>query len=233
MVTVQSGMPIAVTQATNNNAFAGFGDVQDAFSSLLAGNFKNTKYKWYGFVRLDGIYDFKPMGSTDSFVTSSIPIPQGKGTNAIGTALVERAPVVVNGPEHYLTANHFLTCSAAPILDPHGEMAGVLDVTGDYRGFNQHTMALVKMSVQMIENHLLATAFPEAVGVRIQSRPEFLGTLCEGILAFDAEGTCIAANRSACFQLGRPLDQLRKYRFESLFSQPLRTVVDHALVRDA
>src|SRR5215468_1510512 len=116
---------------------------------------------------------------------------EGKGTNAIGTALMERAPVVVNGPEHYLTANHFLTCSAAPILDPKGDTIGVLDVTGDYRAFNRHTMALVKMSVQMIENHLLGDAFPDAVEVRIHSRPEFLGTLCEGILAFDADGNCI------------------------------------------
>jgi transcriptional regulator of acetoin/glycerol metabolism len=156
---------------------------------------------------------------------------EGKGTNAIGTALVERAPVVVNGPEHYLTANHFLTCSAAPILDPKGDTIGVLDVTGDYRAFNRHTMALVKMSVQMIENHLLGDAFPDAVEVRIHSRPEFLGTLCEGILAFAADGNCIAANRSACFQLGKPLEELRKCWFEDLFDQPARAVVDHALAR--
>ena len=94
-------------------------------------------------------------------------------------------------------------------------------------------MALVKMSVQMIENHLLATAFPEAVEVRIHSRPEFLGTLCEGILAFDADGTCIAANRSACFQLGRSLHEVRTSRFETLFNQPVSTVLDHALARGA
>ncbi len=42
------------------------------------------------------------------------------GTNAIGTALVERTAVAVNGSEHYFPDNHFLTCSAAPILDPFG-----------------------------------------------------------------------------------------------------------------
>jgi hypothetical protein len=52
---------------------------------LLPGNFKETKYKWYGFVRLDGIYDFRPMGSTDSFVTSSIPVPQERGQNTVLT----------------------------------------------------------------------------------------------------------------------------------------------------
>jgi hypothetical protein len=41
-----------------------------------------TSLKFYGFVRLDGIFDFNPIGSTDDFVTSSIPIPQGRGQNA-------------------------------------------------------------------------------------------------------------------------------------------------------
>ncbi len=49
------------------------------------GAFRNTQYRWYGFVRLDGIYDFKPIASTDSFVTSSIPVPQGEGDNVVLT----------------------------------------------------------------------------------------------------------------------------------------------------
>lgn len=72
--------------ATNDQNFFGgnASSVQD-LSSLLAGNFKNTKYKWYGFVRLDGIYDFRPIASTDDFVTSSIPVPQGRGQNSVLT----------------------------------------------------------------------------------------------------------------------------------------------------
>jgi hypothetical protein len=62
------------------NFYAGNPPIQD-LSALLAGNFKDTKYKWYGFVRLDSIYDFRPMASTDSFVTSAIPVPQGRGQN--------------------------------------------------------------------------------------------------------------------------------------------------------
>ncbi|HVK09097.1 MAG TPA: DcaP family trimeric outer membrane transporter [Gemmataceae bacterium] len=77
--------PTAPAVTNDANTFAGYPDVQAAFSALLPGNFKDTKYKWYGFVRLDGIYDFHPMGSTDSFVTATIPIPQGKGQNAVLT----------------------------------------------------------------------------------------------------------------------------------------------------
>ena len=79
----KDGTAPAVTNDTN--PFAGFPQVQDALADLLPGNFKNTKYKWYGFVRLAGIYDFNPIGSTDDFVTSSIPIPQGKGRNFVLT----------------------------------------------------------------------------------------------------------------------------------------------------
>ena len=69
----------------STQAFAGHKPVQDAFDRLATGTFKNTKYKWYGFVRVDGIYDFKPIKTTDMFVTSSIPIPQGEGQNAVLT----------------------------------------------------------------------------------------------------------------------------------------------------
>jgi hypothetical protein len=81
--------PFQVTPNTppvpeNAQGFAGNRAIQD-LSALVAGNFKDTKYKWYGFVRVDGIYDFRPIASTDSFVTSSIPVPQGRGQNAVLT----------------------------------------------------------------------------------------------------------------------------------------------------
>jgi hypothetical protein len=41
----------------------------------------NTSFKWYGFARLDAIYDANPIGGTDSFVTAQIPVPQGRGQN--------------------------------------------------------------------------------------------------------------------------------------------------------
>ena len=56
-----------------------------------------------------------------------------RGTNAIGTALASGA-VAVHGSEHFLRANHILTCSCAPIFDPFGRTLGTLDVSGDPRG---------------------------------------------------------------------------------------------------
>src|SRR6266568_3286545 len=45
-----------------------------------------------------------------------------KGTNAIGTALVEKAPVQIYAWEHFCEENQFLTCAAAPIADPEGRI---------------------------------------------------------------------------------------------------------------
>lgn len=66
------------------NFYEGNPPVQD-LSALFPGRFRDTKYKWYGFIRMDSIYDFRPMASTDSFVTSAIPIPQGRGQNFVMT----------------------------------------------------------------------------------------------------------------------------------------------------
>ncbi|MDB5846177.1 MAG: domain family protein, partial [Polaromonas sp.] len=111
-----------------------------------------------------------------------------KGTNAIGTALREEQAITVHGGEHYMRANKFLTCSCAPIMDPYGQLIGALDVTGDHRSVHQHTMALVRMSAQMVENHMFADTFPKAVRIHFHSRPEFIGTLVEGIVVFSADG---------------------------------------------
>jgi transcriptional regulator of acetoin/glycerol metabolism len=149
-----------------------------------------------------------------------------KGTNAIGTALSAQQAVTVHGDQHFMSANQALTCSCAPILDPYGQIVGALDVTGDHRSYHQHTIALVRMSAQMIENHMFAGSFPKAVRVHFHSRPEFLGTLVEGIAAFTPEGRFLSANRSAQFQLGMSYGALQAHTFSSLFGLPISALFE-------
>jgi transcriptional regulator of acetoin/glycerol metabolism len=151
---------------------------------------------------------------------------KSKGTNAIGTALKEEQAIIVHGNQHYMNANKSLTCSCAPIVDPFGEVIGALDVSGDYRSFHQHTMALVRMSAQMIENHMFADIFPKAVRLHFHTRSEFLGTLVEGIIVFSHEGRFISANRSAQFQLGLSLNALKAHTFSSLFGIAMSRLLD-------
>ncbi|HJV85130.1 MAG TPA: sigma-54-dependent Fis family transcriptional regulator [Noviherbaspirillum sp.] len=152
---------------------------------------------------------------------------QSMGTNAVGTAIAERAPALVHADQHYLKANHFLTCSAAPIFDHEGKVLGVLDVSGDQHSFHKHTMAIVRMSAQMIENQLFSAAFQDAITLHFHSRPEFIGTLMEGIASFTPGGRFLSANRSGLFQLGLSLAALKAHTFSSLFGIPVSALFDH------
>lgn len=149
-----------------------------------------------------------------------------KGTNAIGTALSELQPFTVHGKQHYLAANMGLACSCAPIFDPEGGLLGALDVTGDYRNHHPHTLALVRMSVQMMENRMLENSFPKAIQLRFHAGAEFLGTLAEGLVAFTRDGRFLSANRCAQFQLGMSLNALKAHTFSSLFDLPISALVD-------
>src|SRR5258705_8394517 len=54
---------------------------------------------------------------------------QIEGTNGIGTCIAEQRPVLVHCGQHYRTRHTKLTCAGAPIFDPVGKLAGVLDVS--------------------------------------------------------------------------------------------------------
>jgi len=152
---------------------------------------------------------------------------QSKGTNAIGTAIAEKAATLVHAEQHYLAANHFLTCSAAPITDHLGNVIGVLDVSGDQRSFHKHTMALVRMSALMIENQLFSATFEDAITLHFHARPEFIGTLMEGIASFSPGGRFLSANRNGLFQLGLSFSALQSHTFSSLFGLPVSALFDH------
>ncbi|TXH59989.1 MAG: sigma-54-dependent Fis family transcriptional regulator [Burkholderiaceae bacterium] len=152
---------------------------------------------------------------------------QSKGTNAIGTALFEERPTLVHADEHFMHANHFLTCSAAPIFDPRGNMLGVLDVSGDQRSYHQHTMGLVRMSARMIENHWLSDDCSNRLRLHFHSRAEFIGTLLEGIIVVAADGKILGANRSALDQLAMTGISLRGHTLTTLFGTTVAAVHDH------
>ncbi|GGP27502.1 sigma-54-dependent Fis family transcriptional regulator [Silvimonas amylolytica] len=149
---------------------------------------------------------------------------QNQGTNAIGTALAELRPATVHGDQHFLKANQFLTCASVPILDPQGGLSGVIDVTGDCRGYHRHTMSLVRMSAQTLENQLLRDAFTDVLYLGFHGRREFVGTLMEGIAVFSLDGRLLAMNASARFQLGLD-DEVAAQQFDRLFDPGLEQVL--------
>lgn len=145
---------------------------------------------------------FTHAASRTGLMPGAIWTERVQGTNGMGTCLFERRPVTVHQDEHYLSRNIGLSCAAAPIFDHEGELVGVLDASGESHLAQQHTLALVSMSVQMIENRVFMQRFRNEYIMRFHNRPEFIGTLSEGAIALSITGKVLAATRSAVFQLG-------------------------------
>jgi len=129
-----------------------------------------------------------------------------EGTNGIGTCLAEGCPVTVHREEHFRGYNLSLSCSGAPILDPHGSIIAVLDAStansSDSRLIQRHTMALVNMSAHLISRWNFLNEFSQSWILRFHSRPEFVGLLHEALVAIDCAGKILAVNESALLQLG-------------------------------
>ncbi|MEV8504669.1 hypothetical protein AB0368_07555 [Actinoplanes sp. NPDC051475] len=77
------------------------------------------------------------------------------GTNAIGTALVEAAPVQLFSAEHFEQAQHAWYCAAHPLHDPRtGELLGIVDVSGPALTLHPAIAALVETGVRLAESQL-------------------------------------------------------------------------------
>jgi len=144
------------------------------------------------------------------------------GTNGMGTCLMARRPVVIHRTDHFLAQNTQLTCSAAPIFDMRGELLAALDISGASANFQSHTLALVDMAAQNVENRTLLSACKDYHLVRFHNCPEFVSTPGEGVLAFDDQGLIKGANRAALKLLG-------ERDHESLCGQPVDRILDTSL----
>ncbi|ASN54153.1 helix-turn-helix domain-containing protein [Sinomonas sp. R1AF57] len=71
------------------------------------------------------------------------------GVNALGTAMEERRPVQIFGPEHGDEDQHPWVCTSAPLLDPRtGSLLGVVTLSGSYRTAHPHTLSLVTIAAR-------------------------------------------------------------------------------------
>src|SRR6202000_2877658 len=76
------------------------------------------------------------------------------GTNAIGTAIAQRAPSVVSGTEHFADALTSMACAAIPVTDVAGETIGVIDLTCAAEDFNPLLLPFAKRAAREIGQRL-------------------------------------------------------------------------------
>jgi transcriptional regulator of acetoin/glycerol metabolism/DNA-binding CsgD family transcriptional regulator len=90
------------------------------------------------------------------------------GTNAIGTALEQRAPSMVVGSEHFADALTRVACAAAPIIDPTtGSVLGAIDLTCSVEESHLLMLAVARRAARAIE-HRLVSANPAADRVLLE-----------------------------------------------------------------
>lgn len=146
------------------------------------------------------------------------------GTNAIGTALSCAQSVHIQHDEHFLKANRFMTGSASPIFDEQRRVIAVLDVSSDSYLPPAHTLGMVRMMSQSVENRLLLKSFAaEHYQLSFNTSLSNLDSPWAGLVIFNEDGQIVSANRRADSLLGMALGPLA---IEQVFNLPLQQLLN-------
>ncbi|WP_350342896.1 sigma 54-interacting transcriptional regulator [Proteinivorax tanatarense] len=141
------------------------------------------------------------------------------GTNAMSLALTEKTPVQVSGADHFITAYHRWTCSAAPIRDTKGEIIGVLNLTGYSDSVHPHSLGMVVAAVNAIEKMLEA----KSSNAELENVKIFLDTMLDsipsGIITADLEGNIKTLNKYATELFGYDYLEMKNMNISDVFSE--------------
>lgn len=141
------------------------------------------------------------------------------GTNAMGTAISENHPIQVTASEHFISAYHRWTCSAAPIHNNNGEIIGSLNLTGESHLVHPHTLGLVVAAVRAIENQIMAECTQQKLNEAFSYMKSIIESVSAGIFALDLEGNIKTLNNWACSMLN--LDK------EKILNKPVDKLLPH------
>ncbi|REE23985.1 transcriptional regulator of acetoin/glycerol metabolism [Paraburkholderia sp. BL27I4N3] len=124
-----------------------------------------------------------------------------EGTCGVANVLTDLAPIIVHKTDHFRAAFTTLTCSAAPIFAPTGEMIGVLDASAvqspDNRDSQRLVFQLVRQSAGLIEDGYFLNQTSQHWVLFGHSSRNFVEAQPEVLIAFDECGNLVAANRKA------------------------------------
>ncbi|MCA1772906.1 MAG: sigma-54-dependent Fis family transcriptional regulator, partial [Halomonas sp.] len=120
------------------------------------------------------------------------------GTCAVGTCLHDRQAIICHRQEHFDASHISLTCTAAPIADPHGNVMAVLDISA-LQSPTQHesqnfSLSLVTLYARMIEDAYFLQRYRDCLMVRLDTSREFVHVNGRGLIAIEENGQVIAAN---------------------------------------
>lgn len=151
-----------------------------------------------------------------------------EGTCAVGVATSERRPITVHHAEHFRALNKALTCSAAPIFSPNGDLLAVLDASAlqspDDRRSQQLVLQMVKYTARMVENANFLRQHERHLVLRVASRRDFLEVTTEGLIALDEGGRIVAANQRFLQDVGATPASFTGQHVENVFDVRLNAL---------
>lgn len=92
------------------------------------------------------------------------------GTSAPGMALRLGRGVQIRSEEHYATAVKAFSCTAVPLHAADGSVVGALDITGDDRAVERHTLPLLTATAAAAEAEIALTALRSTATTRAAVR---------------------------------------------------------------
>ena len=119
---------------------------------------------------------------------------RARGTNGMGTALVEGVPVSVVGAEHFERRNHGLACYAAPIRDVREQTVAVLDASGPVTSAAGFIQSAVVATAAAIEALIVARTYDAAIPGGLFELERLLARLPHASLLVEMTGRVRRAN---------------------------------------
>ncbi|RMR00773.1 sigma-54-dependent Fis family transcriptional regulator [Pseudomonas syringae group genomosp. 7] len=176
-----------------------------------------------------GAQRFVESSQAQGFMAGASWSERGTGTNAIGTALACEQAIHIEPDEHFLKANRFMTGSASPIFDANRRIIAVLDVSSDSFLPPSHTLGMVKMMSQSVENRLILDQFRDShYQLIFNTGLNNLDSQWAGLLIFDESGQILCANRRADNLLGTTPSGVS---IETLFKCPILQLLSETEAR--
>ncbi|HDS0918078.1 TPA: sigma-54-dependent Fis family transcriptional regulator [Pseudomonas putida] len=151
-----------------------------------------------------------------------------EGTCGVAAVLTSKAPVTVHKRDHFRAAFIGLTCTAAPVFDPQGELLGVVDVSAlqspDDRRSQHLIRQLVEQTAREIENAFFMHSAQGHWVMRAHGTPGYVESQPDYLLAWDADGRLQAINSLARRRLVQHLGRLPEHIGELFDMGQLRRV---------
>lgn len=128
-----------------------------------------------------------------NFVNGAYWDEQYVGNTAINSALIEDKPVQICGTEHFCLPHRDWACSAAPIHS-HGEIIGILNVSGYQNMVHSHTLGMVVAAARAIETKIKAEIASGELRIQNKYQNAIVESMSDGLLTIDNKGYVIYIN---------------------------------------